>query len=122
MTHVRISYASPRISATLIFFQRLGREMLAREKTTESNSILRVLVRENGDEVTDEMLDHITTLLIAGQETIPMTTAFIMWELARKQDVQSKLREELLSFEGTPTYDDLMGTRLPWLDAVFKET
>jgi len=96
--------------------------MLAREKTAESNSLLRSLVRQNGDEVTDEMLDHITTLLLAGQETVPMTTGFIMWELARKQDVQDKLREEILSFEGTPTYDDLNGTRLPWLDAVFKET
>jgi len=122
MTHVRISYASPHLPATLIFFQRLGREMLAREKTAESNSLLRSLVRQNGDEVTDEMLDHITTLLLAGQETVPMTTGFIMWELARKQDVQDKLREEIMSFEGTPTYDDLNGTRLPWLDAVFKET
>ena len=96
--------------------------MLAREKVTESNSVLRTLVRQNGDEVTEEMLDHITTLLLAAQETIPMTTANLFWELAKNQDVQDKLREEVMAFEGTPNYDDLTGTRLPWLDAVFKET
>jgi len=96
--------------------------MLAREKVTESNSVLRTLVRQNGDKVTEEMLDHITTLLIAAQETIPMTTANIFWELAKNQDVQDKLREEVMGFEGMPNYDDLTGTRLPWLDAVFKET
>jgi len=96
--------------------------MLAREKTAQSNSILRTLVQQNGNEVTDEMLDHITILLLAAQETVPMTTSKLLWELARNQNVQDKLREEVMSFEGTPTYDDLTGTKLPWLDAVFKET
>ena len=68
------------------------------------------------------MLDHITTLILAGQETVPMTTGFMMWELGRNQDMQDKLRAEIMSFEGTPTYDDFSGTRLPLLDAVFKET
>jgi len=96
--------------------------MLAREKAAESNNVLRALVKANGDEVTEEMLDHVSTLIIAGQETVPMTMATTMWELARDQDVQDKLRAEILAFKGTPTYDDLTGTRLPWLDAVFKET
>ena len=96
--------------------------MLAREKTAEGNSILRTLVQQNGNEVTDEMLDHITVLLLAAQETVPMTTSNILLELARNQAVQDKLRDEVQSFEDTPTYDDLMGTKLPWLDAVFKET
>ena len=96
--------------------------MLAREKVTESNSVLRTLVRQNGDEVTEEMLDHIATLLLAAQETVPMTMSNLFWELAKNQGVQDKLREEVMSFEGTPDYDDLTGTRLPWLDAVFKET
>ena len=96
--------------------------MLAREKTAESNSILRTLVQQNDGEVTDEMLDHITVLLLAAQETVPMTTSNVLFELARNQTVQDKLRDEAMSFEGTPTYDDLTGARLPWLDAVFKET
>jgi len=96
--------------------------MFAREKVAESNSVLRSLVRQNGNEVTEEMLDHITTLLITASETVPMSMSNILWQLAKSQDAQDKLREEVMSFEGTPTYDDLTGTRLPWLDAVFKET
>jgi len=78
-------------------------------------------MQQNGNEVTDEMLDHITTLLVAAQETVPMITSNILWELARNQKAQDKLREEVMSFGGTPSYDDLMGSKLPWLDAVFKE-
>jgi len=96
--------------------------MLAREKTAENNNILRSLRQQNGNEVTDEMLDHITTLLVAAQEAIPMNTSNILWQLARNQRVQDALREEVMTFEGTPTYDDLTGTKLPWLDAIFKET
>jgi len=95
--------------------------MLAREKTAAGTSVLRSLMQQNGNEVTDEMLDHITTLLVAAQETVPMITSNIMWELARNQTAQDKLRREVMSFEGTPTYDDLTGAKLPWLDAVFKE-
>lgn len=44
-----------------------------------------------------------------------------MWELARHPDVQQKLREEIVAFPGEPTYDDYQ-TRLPYLDAVARET
>ena len=119
MTHVRLSYS---LRSKLIRLQRLGREMLAREKSAENNNIIRSLRQQNGTEVTDKMLDHITTLLFAAQEEIPMTTRNILWQLARNQRVQDALHEEVMTFEGTPTYDDLTGTKLPWLDAIFKET
>jgi len=53
--------------------------MFAREKVAESNSVLRSLVRQNGNEVTEEMLDHITTLLITASETVPMAMSNILW-------------------------------------------
>jgi cytochrome P450 len=46
-----------------------------------------------------------------------------LYELAAHQDVQHRLREELLQFEGEPTYEDLMvSNQLPYLDAVVKES
>lgn len=46
-----------------------------------------------------------------------------LYELAKQQDVQHRLREEVLEFEGEPTYEDLMvSSQLPYLDAVVKET
>lgn len=65
------------------------------------------------------MLD--LTHSISGHETTTQTLSFTMWELARHPDVQQKLREEIVAFSGEPTYDDYQ-TRLPYLDAVARET
>ena len=44
-----------------------------------------------------------------------------MYALASRRDIQTKLREELLSVTTeTPSYDELMA--LPYLDAVVRET
>ena len=51
-----------------------------------------------------------------------MTIAFTTWALAQNSDIQTKLREEVRTIAGEPTYDDLMDpNRLPYLDAVCKE-
>jgi cytochrome P450 len=44
-----------------------------------------------------------------------------MWQLARHPDMQQKLRDELMAFPGDPNYDDFQ-SRLPYLDAVLRET
>ncbi|KAG1762538.1 cytochrome P450 [Suillus occidentalis] len=59
-----------------------------------------------------EVLDEAKLLLLAGFET----TA----ELARNQDVQTKLRDECLEFGPNPSYDNLTN-KLPYLDAVVNE-
>jgi len=100
----------------------LGHEMFQREKSLQGHSLLAMMVRQNGDHGTEEMLDHLTSLLMAAQETSPMATGILLWHLATNQQAQSKLREEVLAFEGKPTYDDFAGQRLPYLDAVVKET
>lgn len=67
-----------------------------------------------------EVLDEAKLLLLAGFETtaVSMTWAYI--ELARNQDVQTKLRDECLEFGPNPSYDNLTN-KLPYLDAVVNE-
>ena len=51
-----------------------------------------------------------------------MALGFTIWALAQNSDTQTKLREEVRTIAGDPTYDDLMDpNRLPYLDAVCKE-
>ncbi|KAJ3575313.1 hypothetical protein NP233_g1184 [Leucocoprinus birnbaumii] len=69
----------------------------------------------------DELYAQISTFIISGHETTALTLAYSIYELSRHQDCQDKLRSELRDFYGEPTYDDLQ-TRLPYLDAVLKET
>ncbi len=58
---------------------------------------------------------------IAGFETTATSIAYAVWELARYPDKQRRLREELSALPGEPTLKD-MQERLPYLDAVLKET
>lgn len=58
---------------------------------------------------------------MAGSETTSQTLGYAIWELARNPEVQHRLRAELESFERDASYDDLH-TKLPYLDAVMRET
>ena len=54
--------------------------------------------------------------------TTSSALAFTIWTLARNPDIQSKLREEVRTIAGEPTYDDFVNPNLlPYLDAVCKE-
>lgn len=69
-----------------------------------------------------QIYDHIVTFIVAGHETTAGATAFTLWTLATHQDIQNKLRDELLSFKGEPGYDDFNNVdTFPLLDAVCKE-
>ena len=64
-----------------------------------------------------------STLLLAGHETTSNATSFMLWELAKHQDVQARLRREIGSVRAangsTPlTAEDL--DRMPYLQAVVK--
>ncbi|KAH7102218.1 cytochrome P450 [Auriculariales sp. MPI-PUGE-AT-0066] len=115
--------------ATKKLIHRLGREMFSREKQPQTgNDLLSILMRQaaatgNGTlEPTEEMLDHVNTFVLAGHETISMSVAWAMWCLACHPEQQRMLRDEVRDFQGTPTYDDLNGSRFPYLDAVTKES
>jgi len=58
---------------------------------------------------------------MTGHEATTLTLGFSLWELSRNPDIQQRLREELQSFSGEPTYDDYL-SKFPYLDAILKET
>ncbi|KAI5992708.1 cytochrome P450 [Pisolithus albus] len=69
----------------------------------------------------EEVKAQIRTLLFASYETTAIMMTWALIELARHPNVQTKLREELLSFGEEPSYDQLT-TGFPYLDAVVQET
>ncbi len=63
----------------------------------------------------------IVSFIVAGHETTSGATMWCLFALSQTQDVQHKLREELLAIgTDTPTMDDL--NALPYLDMVIRET
>ncbi|KAG6867420.1 hypothetical protein C0993_002994 [Termitomyces sp. T159_Od127] len=58
---------------------------------------------------------------ISGFETTTTVVGFAVWELSRHPDKQARLREELLVVKNKPGDKDLY-ERLPYLDAILKET
>jgi len=82
----------------------------------------RLLIAHSAGKISkEELYAQISTFIITGNETSTQTLAFLIWELSRHPDVQERLREELKAFPGEPSYDDFQ-TKLPYLDAVLKET
>ncbi len=55
----------------------------------------------------------------AGHETTSGTLAFTLLELARRPEVQKKLRDEVIEHGGTISYDTV--PKLAYLDAVVNE-
>ncbi|TFK67144.1 cytochrome P450 [Pluteus cervinus] len=91
--------------------------------------LLSLLVRANmskdvpeSQRMSDEdVLDQVPTFLVAGHETTSTGTTWALYALCRDQEIQRKLREELLSVPTeNPTMDEL--NALPYLDAVVRET
>lgn len=80
-----------------------------------------VLAHKEGRLETQELYDQISTFVISGHETTTVTLGFTIWELARAPALQDRLRRELDDFPLQPTYDDFQ-TRLPFLDAILRET
>ncbi|KAF8838981.1 cytochrome P450 [Paxillus ammoniavirescens] len=69
----------------------------------------------------EDVLAQVPTFLVAGHETISTATTWALHELSVAPEIQTKLREELLSVDTeTPSMDEL--SSLPYLDAVVKET
>ncbi|KAF8598680.1 cytochrome P450 [Ceratobasidium sp. AG-I] len=105
--------------------QNIGRSMLERDLPESNNnnllsSMARLAATENSGISQQELLDHIATIIIAGNETVSGSLGFAFWELARNPDVCMRLREEMVQLGHEPTYEDYMD-QMPWLDAVAKE-
>lgn len=50
--------------------------------------------------VASEMLDH----LVAGHETTGITFTYLIWEMSQRPELQTRLRQELLTLSPPPTY------------------
>jgi len=100
-----------------------------------NKDILSLLVRANASEdakakLTDEeLLAQMRTILLAGHETSATSLCWVLFELARHPDVQSRLRKEIRDTEAAIhargggsdfTASDLDG--MPYLNAVLKES
>ena len=68
------------------------------------------------------VISSYSLFLLAATDTTSNSMVKILERLAHNQDIQEKLRKELLEAQcsGRPSYDELM--RLPILDAVVRET
>ncbi|TFK22664.1 cytochrome P450 [Coprinopsis marcescibilis] len=120
---------------------RIGMELLQKSKAelnekhavVERDSVtgkhlLTLLLRANmasdlphNQRMTDqEVADQVPTFLSAGHETTSTSTSWVLYDLCTAPEVQTKLREELLTI-GTdnPTMDEL--SALPYLDCVVRE-
>lgn len=61
-------------------------------------------------------------MVFRGTDTIALLTEWIMAELVLNQGIQTKLRNELDSVTINKSLDDIDTTKLPYLQAVIKET
>ncbi|PIL32261.1 cytochrome P450 [Ganoderma sinense ZZ0214-1] len=102
-----------------------------KQEIGEGRDIMSILLRANllaSDEdrlPDDELIGQVTTMVLAGMDTTANSIARILLVLSERQDVQEKLRAEILQaleMEGggeTLGFDKLM--ELPYLEAVCRE-
>ncbi|KAK7038524.1 cytochrome P450 [Favolaschia claudopus] len=103
------------------------RQAAAGAESRSSRDLLSLLVRANMDKDVpesqrlsdDDVLAQVPTFLVAGHETT--AASWTMFELAKNPEIQSRLRDELLSVDNdTPSMDEL--NTLTYLDCVVRET
>ncbi|PVF92585.1 cytochrome P450 [Serendipita vermifera] len=71
----------------------------------------------------EEIYNHVVTFVVAGHETTAGAIAFGLWLLGKNPSMQQLLRDEITSYGGEPSYDELDDPNaLPYLDAVCKES
>ncbi|KAI0754417.1 cytochrome P450 [Daedaleopsis nitida] len=96
------------------------------EKGRDIMSILVKAEREAGSKgikgaglTSQQIVDNVNTFIMVGHETTAGSLAFTLLELARKPEVQERLRDEIRQVGRDLSYDDIQ--RLEYLDAVVKE-
>lgn len=106
------------------FILRLVRERRASgEDKGDLLSMLLLARDEDGSGMSDqELRDELVTLMVAGLDTTALALSWAIHLLARHPEVQKKLETELREVLGTrcPTVDELK--RLPFAEAVIKES
>ncbi|OCH86572.1 cytochrome P450 [Obba rivulosa] len=114
-----------------IFYEKKAalerKDDIAMHQIGEGKDIMSVLMRANmnvtsADKLPEqELIAQMSTLTIAAMDTTSNAISRILHLLAERQDIQEKLRAELLQAraEGDVPYDDLV--HLPYLDAICRE-
>ncbi|KAF9787463.1 cytochrome P450 [Thelephora terrestris] len=95
----------------------------------QGKDVLSLLIK-GGDEADETLEDYeiiaqVRTLMFAGHEASSKTMAYILWELAKNPEVQTKLRAELdanVSAKGKIDFSAVELENMPYLNAVIKET
>ncbi|XP_044260804.1 probable cytochrome P450 6a17 isoform X2 [Tribolium madens] len=104
-----------------IFFRKLIRDTVdfRKKNSVTKPDFLQVLINlELKSEITiEEIAAQCFIFFIAGMSTSPTAMTFALYELARHQDIQEKVRQEIGKFD--LTYDSLQEMR--FLDQVFDE-
>lgn len=124
--------------------QRVGRDLVARKKaelkalqgggniekdTNVGKDLLSLIVKANmaadlpaNQRLTDqEIIDQVSTFILAGSETSSNGVGWMLYRLATDQAVQTKLREELMAVpESEPSLETL--NTLTYLDKVVHES
>ncbi|KAI0824809.1 cytochrome P450 [Trametes gibbosa] len=100
-----------------------------KRKDLQGRDLLTLLIKANlatdvpeSQKLSDvDVFGQIPTFLLAGHETTSTATTWALYALCKNQEVQKKLRKELLTLETeTPSMDEL--SALPYLDSVVRET
>ncbi|KAE9395104.1 cytochrome P450 [Gymnopus androsaceus JB14] len=140
MAFARTSGAMAAMKSSAEIMQRTGKELLAESKaylagTGEKNDnwgardLLSLLLKSNmstdipeDERMSDaDVIAQVPTFLIAGHETTSVSTTWALFSLSRHQEIQTKLREELLSVPTEKPSMDVLN-ELPYLDAFVRET
>ncbi|KAK0496461.1 cytochrome P450 [Armillaria luteobubalina] len=106
--------------------ERVTGDLLKQPSSPDGSDILSILLREswngkNGSSAklsSQQLLDNITTVVMAGFEASSENVMFTLLDLARNIKVQTKLREELAGIE----LNSKSIENLPYLDAVARES
>ncbi|KAI0030594.1 cytochrome P450 [Vararia minispora EC-137] len=84
------------------FMRKFARELLFKsEAVSGSKDVMSILIRANGSESDVsklreiEVLDQISTLVLAGHDTTASSLTWWLWELAKNSDWQTRVRDEL---------------------------
>ncbi|KZS94165.1 cytochrome P450 [Sistotremastrum niveocremeum HHB9708] len=95
----------------------------ASKEREADRSIIGMLLRaEESSSFSDgDAQEQMKLLILAGYETTALNMTWTLWDLATNPEKQSKLREELNQLGQEPTFEQLNGDALPYLDAVVKE-
>ncbi len=90
----------------------------------EKRPILQKL--QNDEEAKIKFLsDVVLSLVLAGRDTTASALTWALFELSRNEDIQRELQKEIdakLPDKADPTYEDVHGADMPYLNGVFYET